>query len=377
MYAVLSGPALWDGIQEVFIEFGEEIVYQMVGSDLESDVEFPKIERISVKVLIIDYTAFPDSESLRQSIMNIKILRPSTRIIVLAPGVVPGDSSMSFFFSLGIWDILNPSDGELKEVLLDCLQSSPSLNKGVRWFTGQTQPVAPVASSSTVVTEIEFRDKIIGTVTVAFAGVRSGIGCSFLALQAAFYLGYNYKDKKIALVSFNSFRDFLSLGGLESFSGNSFTYKDIDFFNACDVALLLSRREYDYIVLDIGVLKTRQGNSLVASPFYAEFLRSDIQFLVSGSVPWHVENMLDCLFEDRVAGKCNDSVSWALLFNFSSVDDFRKLGNLDRLSFMVPFFPYLFKYDESFFAFLYDILKPVLPQKSSAKKSFLPFFRSK
>lgn len=377
MYAVLSGPALWDGIQEVFIEFGEEIVYQMVGSDLESDVEFPKIERISVKVLIIDYTAFPDSESLRQSIMNFKILRPSTRIIVLAPGVVPGDSSMSFFFSLGIWDILNPSDGELKEVLLDCLQSSPSLNKGVRWFTGQTQPVPPIANSSSVVKEIEFRDKIIGTVTVAFAGVRSGIGCSFLALQAAFYLGYNYKDKKIALVSFNSFRDFLSLGGLESFSGNSFTYKDIDFFNACDVALLLSRREYDYIVLDIGVLKTRQGNSLVASPFYAEFLRSDIQFLVSGSVPWHVENMLDCLFEDRVAGKCNDSVSWALLFNFSSVDDFRKLGNLDRLSFMVPFFPYLFKYDESFFAFLYDILKPVLPQKSSAKKSFLPFFRSK
>lgn len=377
MYAVLSGPSLWDGIQEVFIEFGEEIVYQMVGSDLESDVEFPKIERISVKVLIIDYTAFPDSESLRQSIMNFKILRPSTRIIVLAPGVVPGDSSMSFFFSLGIWDILNPSDGALKEVLLDCLQSSPSLNKGVRWFTGQTQPVSPIANSSSVVKEIEFRDKIIGTVTVAFAGVRSGIGCSFLALQAAFYLGYNYKDKKIALVSFNSFRDFLSLGGLESFSGNSFTYKDIDFFNACDVALLLSRREYDYIVLDIGVLKTRQGNSLVASPFYAEFLRSDIQFLVSGSVPWHVENMLDCLFEDRVAGKCNDSVSWALLFNFSSVDDFRKLGNLDRLSFMVPFFPYLFKYDESFFAFLYDILKPVLPQKSSAKKSFLPFFRSK
>lgn len=377
MYAVLSGPSLWDGIQEVFIEFGEEIVYQMVGSDLESDVEFPKIERISVKVLIIDYTAFPDSESLRQSIMNFKILRPSTRIIVLAPGVVPGDSSMSFFFSLGIWDILNQSDGALKEVLLDCLQSSPSLNKGVRWFTGQTQPVSPIANSSSVVKEIEFRDKIIGTVTVAFAGVRSGIGCSFLALQAAFYLGYNYKDKKIALVSFNSFRDFLSLGGLESFSGNSFTYKDIDFFNACDVALLLSRREYDYIVLDIGVLKTRQGNSLVASPFYAEFLRSDIQFLVSGSVPWHVENMLDCLFEDRVAGKCNDSVSWALLFNFSSVDDFRKLGNLDRLSFMVPFFPYLFKYDESFFAFLYDILKPVLPQKSSAKKSFLPFFRSK
>lgn len=379
MYAVLSSPASWEDIQKVFSSLGEEIIHENVGADLDPDIEFQKLSRLSLKVLVIDFSAFKDAEMLKKAVMNFKILKDSTRIIIVAPGAAPGDASMSFFFSLGIWDILNPSEGELEEMLLECLQRSPSYKKGVKWFSGRAQPVASVVSSvggSGAVKEI-VRDKIVGTVTVAFAGIRSGIGCSFLALQAAFYLSYNFRDKKVAVVSFGSFNDFLSLAGLEGFQGDHFSFKGIDFFDSCDVALLLSRREYDYIVLDVGVLKRRFGASLVANNFYGEFLRAGLQFLVSGSVPWHVENMLDCLFEDRVAGKCNDSVSWALLFNFSSVDDFRKLGNLDRLSFMVPFFPYLFKYDESFFAFLYDILKPVLPQKSSAKKSFLPFFRSK
>lgn len=376
MYAVLAGPSLWEGIEKAFEEYDGEIVYNVVGDDLDPDIEFPKVERLSLRALIVDSTSFSDSEKLKKAIMNFKIRRDTTRIIILAPGVEPGDSLMSFFFSVGIYDILNSRSDSIKDVLLDCLQSSPSYKRGVRWFTGQVD--APSQQTSSPADEdkvIEFREKIIGTVTVAFASVRPGLGCSFLALQAAFYLSYNFRDKKIALISFGSFNDFLSLAEMECFSGDSFSYKGIDFFNAYDVALLINRRVYDYILLDIGVLKTRSGSVLSLSPFFAEFVRSDAQFLVTTASPWHIENMLDCLFDDRVSGKSDGSTSWSLLFNFSSKDGYRRLDSLERVSYLVPFYPYVFKYDQGFFDFLTCILRPVLPHKIVSRKSIFSLFR--
>lgn len=383
MFAIISSPLFWKEIEAVLSSKDEDITFSRVGTDISINEELEKIVRLPVKVLIFDISSVADQEGIKQAILSYKLKKENTRIIIIAPDCVPGNPVLSFLFSLGIWDILSPSKESLdlfRESLINCLNSSPSYSKGVKWFVDLENQLQPKKDITETVTKIEIRDKIIGTVTIAFAGVRPGVGCTFLALQAAFYCKCLFKEKKIAFVSLNGFSDVGAFCGDGSQEDGFFAFKGVHFYDSsCDVAMLINKRMYDYIVLDVGILKYRENNTLVLNKNYDEFVRSNVQFLVSGSAPWHIENLLDCLFTDRRTGDNNESVPWTVLINFASEDEFAKLSRtLERTCFAVPFFPYLFKFDESFSRFISEILKPVFPQKNIIKRKpkLFPFLKN-
>lgn len=391
MYAVITSPIFWKDIEQVITSTGEELLFQSIDKNIDLFEELEKVSRIAVKTLIIDISAIADQNKLKQAIMNYKIKREKTRIIIIAPNSTPGDQTISYLFSLGIWDILNPT-GEREEELTvfdslnECLSREPSYPKGVKWFTGlnyDTNGQATNASKPekdgperTVIIE---KDKILGTCIIAVAGANRGIGCTHAALSIGNYLSQHKNKFKVALIELNEKNDTqeYNISCPQALKDGSFTFNDIDFYNRqTSLIELITLNYYDYIILDIGQLKTVVNNNLLNSKYYSEFIRATLSILVCGSQPWQTKDIGYCLYKDLGKKDNSDSINWKLLFNLTDEQTFKKLTrNIDWPAYNFPYSTDIFNTDTKKYDILTELLNNYIPQTKRVEKKRFSLFK--
>lgn len=89
--------------------------------------------RISLTTLIIDLDVAP-AESLLQSLYSYRVLRPNTRIIILAQNRCPPDQDVARVVAMGIYDIVAATEEKLIPELEQALNSSPATyNQAAKW----------------------------------------------------------------------------------------------------------------------------------------------------------------------------------------------------------------------------------------------------
>jgi|GEM_PF-4048551 len=116
MYGVIASPDKEQALMEII---GEQIVYSSFQkSDKPEQLKriLEMAARVPLNTLIVDVSL---GQSLVDAINAYRIQRPAARVILLAGGLVPGDSTIAAAVRMGIYDIVSADDwgAELKEVL--------------------------------------------------------------------------------------------------------------------------------------------------------------------------------------------------------------------------------------------------------------------
>lgn len=137
--------------------------------------------RVPADLLILDINTGP---GLGLAVLRYRLARPRTRVILLAPGKVPGDPEVAGVVQAGVYDVVTDLDG-LKAVL-DRPQAS--LAAAALWLDPS---LAPGFSSREQVREriVERRVAVSQRpVLIVVAGVTSGVGTTTVACTLAGYL---------------------------------------------------------------------------------------------------------------------------------------------------------------------------------------------
>lgn len=379
MFAVISRKCFIDDIEKAVTQYGYEISYSVVNSDLDIISESTKLLRLKFNYLILDISSVMNPENIPQAIRKIRILNDAARIIIIAPNAAPGDAILSQLVTMGVYDILNPcfendGDYDISDQLLNLLNRKPSYSQAVKWDVGAgTAKVLPenkssadkVSEKNEVITVI--KEKIIGTVTIAVAGITHGIGCTHNAIATAYYLS---KFDDTALLEMNDSGDILSLDVMNSpaLLPGSFELNGVDFYGrGASLSDIIALNTYKYIVLDIGPLAHYAAPGKVDfNKYYEEFIRASLSVLVCGSKPWHSKYLKTCIQSFSVDGR---SLPWLLAYNFTDTDDFKYIAKHSELSsYLVPYFSDMFSEDPAVGSFLANILSDVIPATNTKKK---------
>lgn len=139
MYAVLCSTVLWREIEQTVNSLGEEVIFKVIDDDIEAGSEFEKIGRTPVNHIIIDLTAISDTDVLLRSLRKYRLLNDKTQIIVIAPNVAPPDRLMDSLVKMGIYDIYNPKNENLSDIILlpsliELIGNPSTYKKAVRWI---------------------------------------------------------------------------------------------------------------------------------------------------------------------------------------------------------------------------------------------------
>jgi hypothetical protein len=222
-----------------------------------------------------------------------------------------------------------------------------------------------------IIEQIIYQDKIFGTITIGVAGASSGIGCTYSAVSIAKYIKMYDKKLKVALLEINDSNDFNSIN-IEYPSAElegSFIFDNIDFYTSTtSLTELMSLNKYQYIVLDMGVIKHYSNGKLIIHEKYEEFVRANLSVLIVGSMSWQFKDISTCLYSDSNKVDCRESHKWKLLFNFTNDKIFRKLSkDVDWPCYNLPYCDELFEISESLSKELTVVLASILPTNKEFK----------
>lgn len=380
MFAVISRSCFYDEIEQATKSCNAEIIFKALGNDLDISAEVEKILRVRVKYLVLDIAAVEVRERIPAAIRKLRILKGDTRIIIVAPNMLPGNPIISHLVTMGIYDIINPksNDDDVLSILpdlLECINKAAPYSKAVRWEVGasvtegDSQDNKPPEKTKEIVTII--KDKIIGTIVIGVAGITAGIGCTHTSIAISGFLSMLKDNNKVAYLELNGSKHIssLNIGYDEALKPNSFTYNDVDFYDSSvTLSELIALKHYNYIVIDIGVLKfLGQNNEVVKNKYYDEFIRSSVPLLVCGSKPWHFKYIKCCLFN---GSDSSDSLSWGVLYNFTDDKECKKISRIiKRPCYNMPYNTDYFSINDSNKCVFSDILKDVIPSSLPSKKT--------
>lgn len=164
MYAALSSLTYWDDIEKAVASVGEDIGHKVIDKDIDILAEIDRLNLLSVKHLIIDLTAIGDIELLPQAIMKFRIKNSKAQIIVIAPNYTPGNEILSQIFSMKVWDILNPSEGQsVQDLIASVLVKPNEYMHAVKWYipdANKTNSANSMQKSTPQTKYISFKKKI-------------------------------------------------------------------------------------------------------------------------------------------------------------------------------------------------------------------------
>lgn len=141
------------------------------------------------------------------------------------------------------------------------------------------------------------KERIIGTVVIAVAGVDRRTGCTHSALQISRFLSRDYAVACVELidpqVTPSAFQSFQTKESSQRCKGG-FVFEDVDYFPMADMFQLMAilSSGYKYIVLDMGQIvhgtggKNKKSKSENQGKYALEFMRADFQLLTTGSSRW-------------------------------------------------------------------------------------------
>lgn len=213
MYAVISSPSFLKEIEDVIFSKEEDILFKSIDTEININEELEKISRIAIKHLIIDITSLSEEDKLPLAIRRFRIKRETTQIIIIAPGYVPGNETLSLLVSMGVYDILAPQEGEgnihISSLLSEVLDKPSSYARAVKWDIGAEMTNVVTEHSEKVVEKVkikvEYRD-VVESVFKKVIAVYSptGEGSSTIASHLAHSLASS-KQCKVALLDFEIF----------------------------------------------------------------------------------------------------------------------------------------------------------------------------
>jgi len=273
-----------------FIRKENDVLYEHVGSVDNEGIKktLLAVSRLPVDALIIDTDISPDT-GLLLGLHSFRISRPDARVLFIANRRQPGDDLISGVVSLGFYDIIeNIDEQQLLSELAICLKNSYPYSRVVKWHRG--------FRNETDIKIKEVRERVVierrpvGKVTVAVAGVASGVGCTHIALSIASYLS---AYGTVALVEDSQRPVLASISGLGqeiSKPYEAFKYVNTDIYPLPQLSdglhesflyerLLSALNNYDYIVRDLGVLNAER---------LRELYKAESAFLVVSASPWRI-----------------------------------------------------------------------------------------
>lgn len=199
--------------------------------------------RVPADLLILDVDTGP---GLGPAVLRYRLARPLTRIVLLAPGKLPGDIEVAGVVQAGVYDVV--TDINELENILDRPQAE--LANAALWLDPS---LAPDFSRRTQIQERVVERRVAVSqrpVLIAVTGVASGVGSTTVACTLASYL------------SRRGYRTVLAESGEQSSLG-VITEKNLDqqpvqWLPNLDVCIepmprnLVRTRQHSYVVADLG-----------------------------------------------------------------------------------------------------------------------------
>lgn len=399
MFAVICSEIFYDSIKTAIDSTGEQIIINNIGNDIDLSEEFNRTYNVSeaIKYFILDISSVSDPKSLPSYVRNFRIRQDSTTFIIIAPNCQPGNPIVAELVRIGIYDILSPelpvdmskdNVKEYKEKYLDplfkeAIGAAPKRYRdAVRWDkdfiqSEQNKEKPKSVIKKEIIREIKYKpsktiieSNFLGSVLIAVAGDAVNVGCTHAAIQIAFFLSRHVKNFKVAVAQHNDTQAFQYLSKLglgKALSEKSFTYKNVDFYYDTPMLEIKKMDFYDYIILDIGLIKSQgKSNEFIKSEYFDMMHWADLPILVCSSKPWEYEEITISLFDDSEMDTCKETRDWKLLFNLTDDDFFDYVkGDLKYTwdVYKMPFSPNLFQQYPELDTVFTELLQPVLPKK--------------
>jgi hypothetical protein len=359
---------------------GREVWYERIGI-FNSDIFIHNCQgagAVNLEVLIVDIDC-TDPVTLIKGLRIYRSVRPTTRIVLLALGRVPGDQTIAALLPLRIWDIIAPEiasnddvDEEEEEstnyldpdsppylsmLLKQQLTMEANYANIARWDTQvdevfilkkdlrnnekvsgdktksisldlelithiQTMDIEPSIPRERII----YQDRIVGTSVIAVAGSGRRTGCTHTSIQIAKYL--TSLKHKTALIEIKGFSpSALSTLATDLIIDGGFKLDNIDCYpHATQEDLVkIMMQDYTYIVLDMGALFNESGES---NSFFQEYVRANLNVITTGTSLWDMKGFymnLDFLFKRNWSRKSH------ILLNYCDSKLFRELiGSLSK-----------------------------------------------
>ncbi len=197
MVAVISGPKYLEDMDKAMRTLGQEIIYKKVDRDIDILEEQEILSHTDLNMVILDMASVEDHRKVPEFIRRLDAVKDNLRFIIIVPYSLSGDDTMNDLISMGIYDIIGQDDYAGSHILsaLIALYESPSTYaKAIKWDkevagkkkkkkkdfinTGEGR----FGKKTTDIITVE-KDKIVGTVVIAVAGVMSRIGTTHTALS--------------------------------------------------------------------------------------------------------------------------------------------------------------------------------------------------
>lgn len=230
------------------------------------------------------------------------------------------------------------------------------------------------------------REKIVGTLVISVAGLQHGSGTTNTTIVLANFLAK--KGFKVGVVELKKKNEYalIYLPKQATYDSCTFRYKhNIDIYandgdsDSNDLLIAATAREYDYLILDTGLLfnydveKAKLDKPYTPikkyqkSVFYNEFMKADLKIITT---------FASTQFADSIEYFFNYVRTWninnlELLFNFSSsdlVNHYEKI--LDYNVFSIPFNPSDNLSDEEIEVYS-KVLKRIIPKEKTEWKQQL------
>ncbi|PZT52602.1 hypothetical protein [Paenibacillus silvae] len=322
-------------------------------------VEFCEaVARININAFITDIDC-TDAQTFLRGISQYRVIRPNTKIIVIALDRYEDDGVVHELADMGI-NVVTTSPGTKPKSIIPALRNLlPERDQGGMnaasqddWESTDSEMekvkeriyryTAKLTSSggfdSSDVMDLELpdvpiqeriilKDRIIGTILVAVMGVESKVGSTHQSILIANYL--KRKGYSVGLVEANASSDFTAIEnayeGTPDFKSNNlhFTIEGVEYYknnSKLDINHLVTAG-HDYLILDIGGFEE--------SDWSTEFYRASVNIVVGAGSDWRQGKIR----RFRDIHKKMDQSNWVYCIPFVenlSIQDIRKElpGNL-------------------------------------------------
>jgi len=215
----------------------------LVASKGQGTAALEEAARVPVDVLLLDIDVGP---GLGSAVLRYRLARPNTRVVLLAPGRVPGDADVAAVVQAGVYNVVTDLE-ELGRVLE---QPPAQLAAAALWLDPS---LAPVASRREQVRERVVERRVAVSqrpVLIVVAGMAPGVGTTTAACTLAGYL--TRRGYRTVLVEAG---DQPSLGMITEMELDEHTVRWLPNLDVCldpTPRNLVRARQHAYVVADLG-----------------------------------------------------------------------------------------------------------------------------
>ena len=320
----------------------EKIVSEKIGY-FDSDTFLKicqQIANLGIDTLFLDMRCAND-DAIIKGVRIIRFHRSNTRIVLIAPNREPGDPTISTLVSLGVYDIVSfdeeaVNEENVSEEIKNLLQRPPNYADAARWHFQMEEPVyqqrparernkrvQPPAPPLLEEFEVELPqtkpkiiERLVGTATIAVAGVTRRTGSTHLAVSLSTYLSRRKYD--VAAVEISDYPVLELLREDKPAKIDCGFNREADFYPQGDDRLIHSvlSHSYQFVVLDLGHVTAESHSAL------PELGRSSVVFLTMGPSEWDFRFMVQTLDTFHHLGFGHQ---WNVIVNFADPETFRDI----------------------------------------------------